>query len=237
MVETKALPIRLQAKDVMTAPVFTVRPETSVRDIAALMLTYKISGLPVVTPDEELLGIVTEADLLYKESGLKREELTFWKALPLGRMPEAIRKAEGVSAADLMSSPVLTVEEDTPLREVAAVMVRRKINRLPVMRAGRLVGIVSRNDILRAFVRTDQELAKAVREGLLHGLWIDVTPLKIDVMDGVVYLEGEVDRRSDKMLAEQWVSAIDGVIKVDSTLTYRHDDRRVTANVGPWDLR
>lgn len=237
MVETKALPIRLRAKDVMTAPVFTVRPETSVKDIAALMLTYKISGLPVVTPDEELVGIVTEADLLHKESGLKREARTFWKALPFGRTPEAIRKAEGVSAADLMSSPVLTVEEDTPLREVAALMVRRKINRLPVMRAGRLVGIVSRNDILRAFVRTDQELAKAVREGLLHGLWIDVTPLKIDVMDGVVYLDGEVDRRSDKLLAEQWVAAIDGVVRVDSTLTYRHDDRRVTANVGPWDLR
>ena len=237
MGEDTSVRIHFRAKDVMAAPVFTVRPETGVKDIAALMLTYKISGLPVVTTDEELVGIVTEADLLHKESGLKRKDLTFWKGLPFGRTPASIRKAEGVTAAELMSSPVLTVEEDTPLREAAALMVRRKINRLPVMRAGRLVGIVSRNDVLRAFVRTDEELERAVRDALLHRLWIDVTPLKINVMDGVVYLDGEVDRRSDKLLAEQWVAAIDGVVRLDSTLTYRHDDRRVTANVGPWDLR
>lgn len=228
MSERTAGRVRLRARDVMTSPVITVRPDTSVKDIAAMMLAHHISGLPVVTPDGELMGIVTEADLLHKESASDHREAGFWKGFPLfGRALESMRKVEGVTAAELMSSPVVTVEEQTPLREVAALMVHRKINRAPVLSAGWLVGIISRNDVLRAFVRPDEEIAQAVRGTLLHDLWIDVTSLKIDVREGIVYLDGQVDRRSDKVLAERWAAAVDGVVKVESTLTYEFDDRNV----------
>lgn len=223
-------PARLCAKDVMTAPVVSVRPETAVKDVAAFMVTYRISGVPVVNSEGELVGIVTEADQLQKESGVHRQDGTgFWKGLPQLRGARANRrKTEGVVAADVMSAPVITVEAETPLREVASLMVRRKINRVPVMQEGRLVGIVSRNDVMRVFVRSDEEIVQTVHHALLHDLWIDVTPLKVAVKDGVVYLDGQVERYSDKVLAERWVAAMEGVVKVESSLTYEFDDRKVT---------
>lgn len=212
----------------MTARVITVRPETSVKDIAALMLTHHVSGLPVVTLAGELTGIVTEADLLYKETGQEHPTGRFFKGFPtFGRTGDTSRKAEGLTAVDLMSSPVITVEEDTPLREVASVMVRRKINRVPVMRGGRVAGIVSRADVLRAFTRPDAELARTVREALLHELWVDVSKIHVDVRGGVVHLDGAVDRRSELDLVTRWVAGLDGVVGVESALTFEYDDRAV----------
>ncbi|MDQ7842308.1 MAG: CBS domain-containing protein [Armatimonadota bacterium] len=225
---------RLCARDVMTRQVITVRPETPVKEVAGLMLTHRVSGLPVVTLTGELVGIVTEADLLYKETppesegGRPRRGL-----LPLGRAAEAVRKAEGVRAQDVMTAPVVTVGEATPLREVAALMVRRRINRVPVIRDGRLVGIVSRADVLRALTRDDEELARAVREALLHDLWLDVHRITVAVRDGVVTLEGTVERRSERELAGRWVAALDGVVAVENRLTFEYDDRDVTL-AAPW---
>lgn len=219
---------RLCARDVMTARVITVRPETSVKDIAALMLTHHVSGLPVVTIEGELVGIVTEADLLYKETGQEHPAGRFFKGFPpFGRTVDTSRKAEGWTAVDLMSSPVITVEEDTPLREVAGLMVRRKINRVPVMRGGRLAGIVSRADVLRAFTRPDAELARTVREVLLRELWVDVSKIRVDVREGVVHLDGAVDRRSERDLVTRWVAGLDGVVGVESRLMFEYDDRAV----------
>jgi len=210
----------------MTSPVITITPQTPVKDIAAMMVTHHISGLPVVTAEGELVGIVTEADLLHKETGAAGQDSRFFGGLPaFGRAAEAARKAGGLVARDIMTSPVVTVEEDTPLHEVAAVMVRRKINRLPVMRANRLVGIVSRADVVRALVRPDEEIAAAVRESLVHDLWVDASRVRIEVRQGIVYLDGEVERRSEQLLVERWVAAIDGVVGVESHLTSRFDDR------------
>lgn len=224
----RKITVRLRAKDVMTSPVITVRPDTSIKDVAGLMLTHHISGLPVVPPDGELVGIVTEADLLYKETGPRQKDERFLKGFPpFGKTVDTVKKASGLTASDLMTSPVVTVDVDALVHEIAGLMVRRKINRVPVVRAGRLTGIVSRADVLRALVRPDEEIAAAVRQALVHELWIDVSRVKIDVRQGVVYLEGEVDRRSEKELAERWVATVDGVAKVESSLTYKLDDRRI----------
>lgn len=218
----------LTARDVMTAQVITVRPETSVKETAALMLAHHVSGLPVVTVEGELVGIVTEADLLYKETGRERAAEPFFRRWSRsGRTADAARKAEGLTAVDLMSSPVVTVEEATPLHDVAALMVRRRINRVPVMRQGRLAGIVSRADVLRAFTRPDAELARTVRTVLLRELWVDVGRIEVAVRDGVVRLDGVVDRRSELDLVTRWVAALDGVIGVESHLAFEYDDRAV----------
>ncbi len=232
---TQRPPIRLLAKDVMTSPVITVTPDTPVKEIARLLLTHHISGVPVVDAEGRLVGIVTEADLLYKERPEDQEPPTLLRLLRRGQIVEAERRAEGTVARDVMTSPVVTVEPDTPLREVAALMTRRQINRLPVVQEGRVVGIVSRADVLRALVRSDEELAEAVRRALVEELWIDPTRVRIQVQDGVVSLEGEVERRSDKELAERWIAAIDGVIRLESRLTYRFDDRRVRMDTWPGD--
>ena len=219
---------RLTARDVMTPRVFTVHPETPVKEVAAAMVGHHVSGLPVVTGDGEVVGIITETDLLHKERGPRppaRGVRTVWRSFT--RTTNIARKAEGLTAAELMTSPAIGVEEATPLHEIAALMVRRQINRVPVMRAGDLVGIVSRADIVRAFTRADADIAAAVRATLLHDLWVDVTRIGIEVRDGVVALDGVVERRSERDLVTRWVEAVDGVVAVGSRLQYEYDDRSV----------
>ncbi len=227
-------PVRLLARDVMTSPVITVRPDTPIKEVARLLLTHHISGVPVVDEAGTLVGILTEADLLYKERP-EVEEGGLLRLFRRGRLAEAERKAEGLVARDLMTSPVITVPEDTPIREIASLMTRHRINRVPVVRDGRVVGIVSRADILKALTRPDEELAEAVRRALLEELWIDPTRIRIEVHEGVVTLTGEVERRSDKELAERWIATVDGVVRVQSRLTYRFDDTQVRMESWPGD--
>lgn len=223
--------MRLYARDIMTSPVVTATPDVTVKDLVALMVAHRISGIPIVTHAHELVGIVTEGDLLYKEI-LPRpaEPAPIVQRLPIPGIVEAVeraRKAEGLRAGEVMTAPVLTVTEATAVHEIATLMVRHKINRLPVLRAGRVVGIVSRADVLKAFRRSDAELVEAIRESLLHDLWLDVARLTIDVRDGIVYLDGTLDRRSETELVEKWVGMADGVVGVQSRLTYELDDRQL----------
>ncbi|MDR5683186.1 MAG: CBS domain-containing protein [Armatimonadota bacterium] len=217
---TQRRPARLSARDVMSAPVITIDPQASVKEAAERLITHHISGMPVLTADGQLVGIVTEADLLHKESGPQGGGL-----LAFVRGSGEARKAEGLVVADVMTARVVTVTEETPVREIARLMTRHKINRVPVVRDGRVVGIVSRADVLRALARPDAEIADAVADVLLRELWIDTSKIRVEVDQGVVRLSGEVDRYSDKELAERWVAALDGVVAVDSRLTYRYDDR------------
>jgi CBS domain-containing protein len=218
---------RLTAADVMTAPVVTIPVDAPVKEIAALMLAHHVSGLPVVAAGD-VVGIVTETDLLHKERGPLQPDGKLKQAFrSFTRRGDARKKAGGLTAADLMSAPVVTVEETASLHEIAGLMVRRAINRVPVMRAGRLVGIVSRADIVRALTRADAEVADAVRSTLVHDLWLDVSRLGIEVRDGVVTLGGQVERWSERELAARWAAAVDGVVAVESRLQHEYDDRDV----------
>jgi CBS domain-containing protein len=232
--ETTALrkrSLRLFARDIMTSPVVTARPDARVKDLVALMATHRISGIPIVAAEHELIGIVTEGDLLYKEV-LPRptEPAPIVRRLPIPRVAEAAeraRKAEGLRADEVMTTPVLTVTEAATVHEIATMMVKHKINRVPVMRAGLVVGFVSRADVLKVFSRPDAELAEAIRESLLHDLWIDVSRITVDVREGIVYLDGRLDRRSEKELIEKWAGMADGVVGVQSRLAYELDDRQI----------
>jgi len=220
--------LRLVARDIMTSPVITARPETTVRDLAALMTTHRISGIPIVTAEHELVGIVTEGDLLYKEVLPKPSQPPpVVRRLPVRSVIEQhtqARKAEGIRAYEIMTSPVLTVAESTTVHEIAQVMVRHRINRVVVLRAGRVVGIVSRADVLKVFRRPDEELAEVIRSSLMHDLWIDLSKVTVAVRDGVVYLDGTVERRSEAELAGKWAAMADGVVDVRNSLTYGVDD-------------
>lgn len=223
--------MQLFARDIMTSPAITCRPDARVKDIAALMTTHRISGIPVVTVEHELVGIVTEADILYKEMVPKpHEPAPIAQRLHLPGMVEAVdraRKAEGLRADEIMTSPVITVTEAASVHEIAGLMIKYKINRIPVLRAGKVVGIVSRADVLKAFTRSDQDLAETVRDGILHDLWVDVNKITVAVKDGVVYLDGTLERRSEKELVEKWAALADGVVGIESRLTYQTDDREI----------
>ena len=219
---------RVVAREIMTSPVITATPETPFREIAMLMLHHRVSGLPVVDDSGRLLGIISEADLIRKEEQpLPQPPIVGWhgRSLWLERLVDRHQKATGMTARDLMTENVVTATEETKAHELAHLMLARGVNRIPIVREGRVVGIVTRADILRVFVRTDAALAADITQALLQDLWIDPSGLAITCTNGVVAIAGQVDRHSDKEFIIKWVKSIDGVVGLNADgLTYRIDD-------------
>jgi CBS domain-containing protein len=214
------------ARDVMSAPVVTARPETPVKELAALLTTNRISGVPIVD-DGQVVGIVSESDFLTK---LRRAEKHDGIRGTLERLtdPEGERKSGARVASELMTSPAITADIGATVREVVGLMTAHKVNRIPIVDGETLVGIVTRANVLRTFMRSDDAVTEDVRRRLVHDLWFDNDRLSISTDKGVVRIQGEVDKRSDVSMVERWVAATDGVIGVDlDGLRYRLDDRRI----------
>jgi CBS domain-containing protein len=214
--------------------VVSVRADTGYKEIASLLADRQISAVPVLDDTSHVLGIVSEADLLAKESLLEDGE----SRVPLfvGARTRATRtKAAGRSAADLMTSPAITIGPDEDVVQAARLMESRRVKRLPVADAqGRLLGIVSRRDVLRLFVRPDREIREEVQEEvLLKMLWVDPAPLEVTVADGVVHLHGEVENRTLAELIGSVVRRTDGVVAVVNNLTFTIDDTKETTPQGP----
>jgi len=148
------------AKNVMTKDVITVKPEEKVEKVAKVLVDNKISGIPVVDEHNHVVGIVTEKDLMIKAGELK---VPFYVTLfdsiiflenPI-RFNNDIKKYTASQVKDVMTTKVISVEEDTPVSEVVAIMQKRQINRVPVLRHGKIIGIITRNDILKSLVERD----------------------------------------------------------------------------------
>jgi len=217
----------LMVRDVMTREVVTVRPETPLKNVAGLLVDQRISGIPVLDADRAVVGVVSEADLLIKEQGadsIRHRRL----ARIFGDSSESRRqlaKLTAVTAGEAMTAPAVTIGSDRRVAEAAALMIARKVNRLPVVDGGRLVGIVTRADLVRAFVRSDDELAETIRdEVLLHILWLDPTLFGVAVSDGVATITGRVQRRSTAEMIAPTVSMLPGIIDVRAEVTWVVDD-------------
>jgi len=191
----------MRALDVMTTNVITVTPETSVRDAAALLLERHISGAPVVDANGNLLGIISEGDLLRRvEIGTDKTRRTRWLDFFAARADaNAYVKSHALRVEDVMTRDVIGVEEDTPLPVIAALMESHGVKRVPVMRDGRLVGIVSRANLLQALASSasgpqpDSTTDREIRERLISELegrpWA-FAGRNVVVRDGVVHLWG-----------------------------------------------
>lgn len=208
----------MRAIDVMTTAVVTVGPETSVQDLAKLMSERGISGVPVVE-DGRLVGIVSEGDLLHRaEIGTERRSAlrrSRWFGLSLEDARNYIQ-AHGRTVRDIMNREVISVDETTDLAEVATLMETKRIKRVPVLRNGTLVGILSRANLVRALAAIDREPATAgddreIRAKLLAEFngreWARVWPEEIVVQDGVVHLwvsdaRPEAEREALRVAAE-----------------------------------
>jgi CBS domain-containing protein len=140
----------MRAKDVMTSPVATVTPETTVQKIAKLLIEQRISAVPVVDQGERVVGIVSEGDLMRRVATGTEWHRSWWLRLFSDPTTDAAEyvKMHGRHAADVMTRDVVTVSEDTPLHEIATLLEQRRIKRVPVVRDGRVVGIVSRANLL-----------------------------------------------------------------------------------------
>lgn len=217
----------MKVVDAMSADVVTVAPETSLKDAAALLARHRISGLPVVD-EGTVVGVLSEADIVSRSTGAQ-EPRGAWGRLFGGRhrqddvVPTHIR--------DAMTSPAITIPPERPVAEAARSMVEHRVNRLPVVDGSRLVGILTRADIVRAFVRPDEELEREIREDVAEAaLWIDTGALEVCVENGVVKLSGEVERPADAELLQRFTAALPGVVSVDSGLRSRLDEPKLPAS-------
>jgi CBS domain-containing protein len=226
----------MKVGDVMTRSVATAHPETPLKDVAALMVERGISGVPVVDADGSVLGIVSEADFVIKERGVvvDRNRLLA-RIFGKSRKERAeLAKIEATTAGEAMTSPAITVEAADTLQSVAEQMASRRINRLPVVEGTRLVGIVTRADLVRAYVRSDAELERLVREEVLAKTAFTLEPEVFDVVveAGVVHLAGRVDRRSLAETIVEVTHGLGGIVGVESHLTWELDDVDLPAGPG-----
>lgn len=215
--------------DVMTKEVVTVGVTTDFKTCVDLLRAHRISAIPVVDGDFAL-GIVSEFDLLMKEEG--RDTFTHLK-----RRQSSQAKAR--TAGDVMSHPALCIGAGASITEAARLMHKRAVRRLPVVDAqGRLIGIVSRRDLLRSFLRSDESIRREVAEDLLaRALWIDQHAVAVDVQEGVVALTGELETKSLADMVTRLVGSVDGVVGVDSRLAFRLDDTHLKGELPPSALQ
>ncbi len=205
----------MKIRSVMSTHVVTISPETTLKDAAARLVRYGVSGLPVVDDAGRLVGVLSEADILAKEAGSSpRDGMLAWL---VGDSPRP--RLDARTVADAMTSPALTIGPERTAREAAARMLAEGVNRLPVIEGDTLVGIVSRADLVRAFARSDTEIRREIEtEVVKQILWLDPVHLDVDVTDGVVTLSGTLDGDSDIELLREFVRRVPGVVTVQSNL-------------------
>ncbi|MGI5466636.1 CBS domain-containing protein [Streptomyces sp. CA-132043] len=215
--------------DVMNRDVVTAESGMTFKDIARLLAQHRVSGVPVVDGDGKVLGVVSETDLMARQAVQDDERPRRFPRLPFGGTHAVQTKSHASTVADLMTEPAITVGPRQSLAEAARVMARHHCNRLPVIDAeGRLMGIVTRGDLLGVFLRSDDDIRKeVVDEVLVRTLWLEPRTIDVSVHGGTVTLSGTLQRRSEIPLALRLTSRIDGVVDVIDHLGYQEDDSRL----------
>jgi len=214
----------MKVKDVMTTEVATVEPDASLKDVARLLAERRISGVPVVAAEGEVVGVVSEADILFKECGEDGPQgVLAWLIEPGG-----IAKLDARTAREEMTSPARTIGPERPVAEAAKRMLEEAVNRFPVVDGdGRLLGIVTRADLVRAFVRPDAAIAREIREDvILKTLWIAPEALVVSVDRGAVRIGGHVESKSDAELIEAFARRVPGTVSVETELTWIEENGR-----------
>ena len=208
----------MKVRHVMTETVFTVTPDTPLKAVATRMLEYGISGMPVVD-GERVLGVISETDILFKERvAPDRKGLVDWLVHYAEDPPLA--KLEAWTAGEAMTTPAVTIAPERTVADAAALLLDLRIDRLPVIEGGELVGIVTRADLIRAFTRDDEEVERDIRQnGALHRLWIDPDQVQVTVEDGNVVLSGTVDTPDQAESLVAFAERTPGVVSVESRLS------------------
>ena len=222
----------MNAADVMTSDVLTLTGETSVLDAARTMLRHRVSGMPVIDWGGRLVGMLTEGDLLRRtETGTERHR-GHWLELIMGpgRAAADYVQAHARKVSEVMSDQVISIGPDTALEQAAATMEKHKIKRLPVVKDGKLLGIVSRADFLRALVaksdaeatapRSDEEIRGNIEKELERQRWAPRAAMKIAVSNSVVELSGSITDERERMALKVLCENVGGVKGVIDHLTW-----------------
>lgn len=216
----------MRLTELMTTDIITVGPDAPLKEAARRMVEAGVSGLPVTDESGTLVGIITEADFVASEAGRRAPTraglLRHW--LKGDEMPAHERHVK-----DVMSAEVKTLSPETDHAEAARTMQREGIKRVPVVESdGRLVGIVSRGDILRAFNRPDAAIISDITDHILREvLWIDPRLVRVSCDDGNVVLTGRLETRSDAQLLTELTRRLDGVASVNDQLSWSYDNTKL----------
>lgn len=222
----------MRARDVMTTEVISIGPETRVGEIAALLIQRRISAVPVMD-EGRLVGIVSEGDLIRRPETDTQPGASPWLTLLTGPgvVPDRFAKAHGRTAREVMTREVVTVAPDTPLEEVARILEARRIKRVPVVERGRLVGILSRANLLHGLVarpgaeriedavERDRRIRTEVQEVLVRNPWLERGHMNLVVSDGVVHVWGIVRSQEHRAALHAALRAIAGVTSVEDHLS------------------
>jgi len=204
----------MRVAEIMTTDVLTVGPETSIKEVAEILSARGISGAPVVDEDKHVLGVVSEADIIVKESRAKQPDRLHRM---LHRTNGTAAKRAARTAGEAMTSPAVTVTGARRVDVAAALMLDKQVNRLPVVdEHDVLVGIVTRADLVRAFVHTDAQIAAEIREEvLLRELWLRPEDFEITVDRGEVTVAGHLPNEDERDLLIRRVGLVPGVVSVE----------------------
>ena len=219
----------MRARDVMTVNVVSVSPDSPIREVVRLLLKYRISGMPVLDDALKVVGIVSEGDLLRPEGSPTRR--SWWlEALSSGRTV-SYEKAQGRTAGEVMTRDVITVGPEAPLEEIAALLERHHIKRVPVVEDGKLAGIVSRANLLHGLANTivahhepgaekDRGIRTEMMRTLLAKPELSAALVNVIVRDGNVRLWGIVENAEEAAMAERAARNIPGVKSVENNLGF-----------------
>jgi CBS domain-containing protein len=222
----------MKANDVMVTNVITVGLDASIEDVAHLLLTHRISAVPVVGQRGELVGIISEGDLIRRAELGTHPRRSWWLEMLAGRGKEALAaeyvKSHAGKVADLMTQEVITATPDTPLRDIAALLEKNRIKRVPIVANGKVVGIVSRANLVQALatLRKDVEPGSMtdsiVRDKILAQFnlepWSKFSTLNVTVQNGTVELWGIVDTEAEKQAARVAAEMVAGADAVEDNV-------------------
>jgi CBS-domain-containing membrane protein len=222
----------MRARDVMTTEVVSVGPEATVPEVAALLIQRRISAVPVLD-GERLIGIVSEGDLMRRPETETEPGASPWLSLFTGPgvAPDRFAKAHGRTAREVMTPEVVTVAPDTPLDEVARLLEAHRIKRVPVLEEGRLVGILSRANLLHGLVarraaqpressaERDRRIRREVQAVLQRNPWLERGHMNLVVSEGVVHVWGIVRSEEHRSGLLGALGAIEGVRAVEDHLS------------------
>lgn len=210
----------MRVLDIMTMDVLTARPDESLKDAARTMVRAGVSGLPVVDSSGTLVGIITEADFLEREADRSRRRLLN------AMLDECDSVVEAETVGEVMSTDPVVIFPEATVTEAARMMAHHHVKRLPVVdESGKLVGIISRADVVAVFTRPDDVIEDEIREDIIRRvLLLEPDALDVQVKDGIVHISGTVPTATDARLLDELVRRIDGVVRLDSDVTFEVDD-------------
>jgi CBS domain-containing protein len=223
-------------RDVMVTAVVAAHEGAVFKEIVDALIRNRISAVPVIDADRRVLGVVSESDLLVRVS---RMHLSLPRDHHLSGRGEERHKLHAATARELMTSPAVVISPGAAIADAAWHALRSRVRRLPVVdENGVLVGIVTRSDLLLAFLRPDEQISEDIRQNLIVGAFLmDPDRVEVTVEEGVVTLRGGVERRAVAVELVDAVRGVSGVVDVVDTLTYSIDDALPPALPGPPPIR